>query len=130
MKAKDMEFDPVDYYEKYLKEGIRQNAASFFDELIKKAAVDEGLNAQTADAFYAAQSEDKANEKVIGRYSATNVETSDNATISGALKAGCSLLELTAALVQALPYIGFPAGLDALLLIARYDGGASNEAYR
>ena len=52
------------------------------------------------------------------------------AHISGALKAGCSLLELTAALVQALPYIGFPAGLDALLLIARYDGGASNEAYR
>lgn len=70
MKAKDMEFDPVDYYEKYLKEGIRQNAASFFDALIKKAAVDEGLNTQTADAFYAAQSEDKANEKVIGRYRA------------------------------------------------------------
>ena len=52
------------------------------------------------------------------------------AHISGAVKAGNSLLELTAALVQALPYIGFPNALTALAVIANYDESESHEAYR
>ena len=52
------------------------------------------------------------------------------AHISGAVKAGNSMLELTAALVQALPYIGFPNALTALAVIANYDESESHEAYR
>ena len=52
------------------------------------------------------------------------------AHISGAVKAGNSLLELTAALVQALPYMGFPNALTALAVIANYDESESHEAYR
>ena len=52
------------------------------------------------------------------------------AHISGALKAGNSLLELTAALVQALPYIGIPNAFSALIMIANYDENGSHEAYR
>jgi len=50
--------------------------------------------------------------------------------IAGALKAGNTLEEVTAALVQALPYIGFPYALSALMMIAKYDPDEKSEAYR
>ena len=50
--------------------------------------------------------------------------------IAGAVKAGNTLEEVTAAIVQALPYTGFPAALSALMLVAKYDEGGSSEAYR
>ena len=50
--------------------------------------------------------------------------------IAGAVKAGNTLEEVTAAVVQAMPYTGFPYALSALMQIAKYDGGASSEAYR
>jgi len=49
--------------------------------------------------------------------------------IAGALKAGNTLEEITAAVVQTLPYIGFPYALSALVLIANYEEG-NTEAYR
>lgn len=52
------------------------------------------------------------------------------AHIRGALKAGNSMLELTAALVQALPYMGIPNAFSALIMIANYDENASHDAYR
>lgn len=65
MKAKDMEFDPVDYYRLSLKDDFRKNASDFFEGLVKKSGIDEGKNASTADALYKAQAEDKANEKSL-----------------------------------------------------------------
>jgi 4-carboxymuconolactone decarboxylase len=50
--------------------------------------------------------------------------------IAGAVKAGNSLEQITAALVQALPYIGFPYALSALLLVTQYDEKKSADAYR
>ena len=50
--------------------------------------------------------------------------------IAGAVKAGNTLEEVTAAVVQVLPYIGFPSALSALIQIANYDPAASSEAYR
>ena len=50
--------------------------------------------------------------------------------INGAVKAGNTLEEVTAALVQALPYTGFPKALSALVLITQYDASGSSEAYR
>lgn len=50
--------------------------------------------------------------------------------IAGAIKAGNTLEEVTAAIVQALPYTGFPNALSALMQIAKYDSNASSEAYR
>ena len=61
---------------------------------------------------------------------AMGAATQLKAHISGALKAGNSLLELTAALVQALPYIGIPNAFSALIMIANYDENGSHEAYR
>lgn len=49
--------------------------------------------------------------------------------IASALKAGNTLEEITAAVVQTLPYIGFPYALSALALIANYEEG-NTEAYR
>ena len=50
--------------------------------------------------------------------------------IAGAVRAGNSLERVTAALVQALPYVGGPQVLPALVIVAGYDGAASHEAYR
>lgn len=50
--------------------------------------------------------------------------------IAGALKAGNTLEKVTAAFVQALPYIGFPYALSALMLVVKYNEGDSSEAYR
>ena len=50
--------------------------------------------------------------------------------IAGAIKAGNTLEEVTAAFVQALPYIGFPYTLSALILVTKYEEGESSEAYR
>ena len=61
---------------------------------------------------------------------ASGAQTQLKAHISGALKAGNSMLELTAALVQALPYIGIPNAFSALIMIANWDEGESHEAYR
>lgn len=49
--------------------------------------------------------------------------------IAGAIKAGNTLEEVTAALVHALPYIGFPYALSALVLVTQYDENVSSEAY-
>lgn len=45
---------------------------------------------------------------------AIHAENQLKAHVRGAYRSGNSILELTAALVQALPYIGFPYALDAL----------------
>ena len=50
--------------------------------------------------------------------------------IAGAIKAGNTLEEITAAIVQVLPYIGFPPALSALVKVLQYNENASNEAYR
>ncbi len=50
--------------------------------------------------------------------------------IAGAVRAGNSLERVTAALVQALPYVGGPQVLPALVIVAGYDEAASHEAYR
>lgn len=50
--------------------------------------------------------------------------------IAGAVKAGNTLEEVTAAFVQALPYIGFPYGLSALILVTKYVEDEASEAYR
>ena len=50
--------------------------------------------------------------------------------IAGAIKAGNTLEEVTAAIVQALPYVGFPYCLSALIMVANYDENAKTEAYR
>lgn len=52
------------------------------------------------------------------------------AHIAGAVKAGNSLLELTAAIVQALPYIGIPSAFSALALIVDFDADESHDVYR
>lgn len=61
---------------------------------------------------------------------AIGADTQLKAHISGAIKAGNSLLELTAAMVQALPYIGFPNALTALSMLAAYDENESHDVYR
>ena len=50
--------------------------------------------------------------------------------INGAVLAGNSLEKITAAIVQILPYVGFPTALSALIQVANYNPEASQEAYR
>ncbi|QHO91536.1 4-carboxymuconolactone decarboxylase [Actinomyces sp. 432] len=50
--------------------------------------------------------------------------------VAGAIKAGNTRQKVAAALVQAMPYIGGPYALSALVLVANYDEGVSSEAYR
>lgn len=49
--------------------------------------------------------------------------------IHGALLAGNSMKEITASIVQVLPYVGFPAALSALLQVVQYSD-ENTEAYR
>lgn len=60
---------------------------------------------------------------------ATNAAAQLKPHISGAVKAGNTVEEVTASIVQALPYVGFPSALSALVLITKMDEGSS-EAYR
>lgn len=60
---------------------------------------------------------------------ATNSSTQLKPHIAGAIKAGNTVEEVTASIVQALPYVGFPSALSALVLITKIDEG-STEAYR
>ena len=61
---------------------------------------------------------------------ATGALTQLKAHLSGAMKAGNSRLELTAALVQALPYIGIPNAFSALIMLANWDENESHDVYR
>lgn len=70
MKAKDMEFDPVDYYRLHLKDAIRQNAEDFFNDLVKKSRIDRDENIATAEKYYKAIANDKENEKILARFKA------------------------------------------------------------
>lgn len=50
--------------------------------------------------------------------------------IAGAVKAGNSVETVTAAIVQILPYVGFPRALSALSQIVSYIRNGAKEAYR
>ncbi len=68
MAAKDMEFDPVDYYRITLKDGIRKNAEDYFDALTKKAGIDVEANIASATKLEQAIQADQANENRLSRY--------------------------------------------------------------
>lgn len=73
-----------------------------------------------------------AEREIIGLVAITAIGATAQlgAHIAGAVRAGNSLERVTAALVQALPYVGGPRAMSALVLVARYDESASHEAYR
>ena len=90
------------------------------------------LTADSFGYFYTRRGLDVRTRELLSvvTLAATGASTQLPAHISGALRAGNSLLEVTAALVQALPYIGIPRAFSALLLIAKWDETGSHEAYR
>lgn len=90
------------------------------------------LTADSFGYFYTRRGLDVRTRELLSvvTLAATGASAQLPAHISGALRAGNSLLEVTAALVQALPYIGIPRAFSALLLIAKWDETGSHEAYR
>jgi len=62
-----MEFEPVEYYHKQLKDKIRQASEDYFENLIKKANIDVELNEKTFKEYTELDKKDKAGESKIRR---------------------------------------------------------------
>lgn len=73
MQARDLEFDPMDYYDKYLKNQIKENAAAYFDDLVNKTNTDVGKNAITANEIRKWEAKDAENEKSLSRFKGLNL---------------------------------------------------------
>lgn len=67
---------------------------------------------------------------VLIALTATGASAQLNSHIASTVKAGNPLEEVTAAIVQALPYIGFPYALNALKLVTEFDPEKNAEAYQ
>lgn len=68
MKARDLEFDPMDYYDKFLKNAIPENASKYFDDLVKKTNTDINKNNITAKKIRAWEAKDKECEKKLSLF--------------------------------------------------------------
>ena len=68
MDSRDMELDPYDYYEKYLKSQLKENATAFFDDLVKKANTDVRKCRQDSTKYEKAKENDRKNEQSLGRW--------------------------------------------------------------
>lgn len=68
MDIRDMELDPYDYYEKYLKSQLKENATAFFDDLVKKTNTDVGKCRQDSKKYEKAKENDRKNEQSLGRW--------------------------------------------------------------
>lgn len=73
MKARDLEFDPMDYYDKYLKTSIPENASKYFDDLVKKTHTDVNKNDITAQNIRKWEIKDKEGEKKLGLFKGLRV---------------------------------------------------------
>ena len=56
--------EPLDEYNRVFRQKSIDEANNYFDELVKKSSLDQDLNSQTADKYYA---KDKEYQQALGK---------------------------------------------------------------
>lgn len=63
-----LKYDPVDYYEKVLKDNFFENASNYFDELVKKTNTNVDENKITSEKIRKEEHNDKKNESKLSKF--------------------------------------------------------------